>query len=78
MTVATTVILSVFKIIPYYERLVVFIIPFIILFAAKAFDIKNTEAIKLCSFNKKFANLLQSSNRDEINGVKICTYDLIL
>jgi len=32
----------------------------------KAFDIKNTEAIKLCSFNKKFANLLQSSNRDEI------------
>lgn len=32
----------------------------------KAFDINNTDAIKLCSFNKKFANLLQSNNRDEI------------
>lgn len=41
ITVATTVILSVFKIYPYYERLVLFIIPFIILFIAKAFDIKN-------------------------------------
>lgn len=31
-----------------------------------AFDSNNKNAIKLCSFNKKFANLLQSSNRDEI------------
>ena len=32
----------------------------------KAFDINNTEAIRLCSFNKKFTHLLQSSNRNEI------------
>ncbi len=41
ITLATVVILSVLKIYPYYERLVSFIIPFIILFTAKAFDIKN-------------------------------------
>lgn len=41
ITIATTVILSTFKIYPYYERLVLFIIPFIILFTAKTFDIKN-------------------------------------
>ena len=32
----------------------------------KAFDIDNDDAIRLCSFNKKFDNLLQSNNRDEI------------
>ena len=32
----------------------------------KAFDIENSEAIRLCSFNKKFEKLLQSNNRDEI------------
>lgn len=32
----------------------------------KAFDIDNDDAISLCSFNKRFANLLQSNNRDEI------------
>lgn len=32
----------------------------------RAFDIDNEHSIRLCSFNKKFAHLLQSSNRDEI------------
>ncbi len=32
----------------------------------KAFDIDNDNAIRLCSFNKKFDNLRQSNNRDEI------------
>lgn len=32
----------------------------------KAFDIDGDNPIRLCSFNKKFAHLLQSSNRDEI------------
>lgn len=32
----------------------------------EAFNNDNNDAIRLCSFNKKFANLLQSNNRDEI------------
>ena len=31
-----------------------------------AFDIKKDNAIRLCTFNKKFDNLTQSNNRDEI------------
>lgn len=31
-----------------------------------AFNVENENAIKLCSFNKKFSHLLQSHNRDEI------------
>lgn len=32
----------------------------------KAFDIENNDAIRLCSFNKKFENLKNSNNRNEI------------
>lgn len=32
----------------------------------KIFDINSNDAIKLCSFNKKFSELIQSSNRDDI------------
>ena len=39
---------------------------FDVLALLKAFDRDNDNAIRLCSFNKKFDNLLRSNNRDEI------------
>lgn len=41
----------------------------------RAFDIENSDAIRLCSFNKKFTSLIQSNNRDEIlKDVKYLPY----